>query len=85
MPSTAVARTQPLVEQPISTTVSTSIVFSVVPSEVPKKQLGYCLVRIMSCGWGGIRGSIAPSGPPFTNSFSAGTFLKNSPPSAPDS
>ena len=46
--SSAVARTQPLVETPVWISVSTPIEVSVEASDVPKKLEAYCLTTTIS-------------------------------------
>src|SRR5690606_9565882 len=81
--SSAEARTQPEVEKPVRNTVSTPAACNVEARWVAKKADGYCLVTTSSFSAGCRLGGKAPCGLPFTNAFSAGTFLKNRPPLCP--
>ena len=65
--STAVARTQPLVEQPVMITVSCPIARSIVLNGVPKNADEWCLVITRSSGCGAMRASKRVSGSSATN------------------
>jgi hypothetical protein len=80
--SMAVARTQPDVETPVTTTVSTPAACSVEASEVPKKAEAYCLTTTGSPGPGARVSAPQPPGASSTKQASAGTLCTNSPPSS---
>lgn len=80
--STALARMQPLVEQPIISSVSIPCATSSGASAVPKKALAYCLLSTTSSASGATAGQNAASGLPATMSFITGAFLTHKPPSA---
>src|SRR5471032_337013 len=80
--STAVARMQPLVEQPASTTVSMPWACNIDARLVPKNELAYCLLITTSSAVGSTSSQNAASGLPSTMSFMTGAFLTQIPPSA---
>jgi len=75
----AVARMQPLVVTPASTTVSTRCVVSSVSRSVPKNALAYFLRMTRSSPTGAIRSSTSTRSLPSSNSRIAGTFSMNRP------
>src|SRR5277367_6760323 len=83
MLSTQVARTQPEVVSPVSTSVSTPAEVKDAARLVPKKELGYCLVMINSSSRGISPSAKACVGSPATKQDSGGALRKNTPPSAP--
>ncbi|MNC53432.1 hypothetical protein D3C75_1028400 [compost metagenome] len=80
--STALARMQPLVEQPASTTVSIPCACSSGARLVPKNALAYCLVSTGSSARGTTASQNAASGLPSTMSFITGALRTHTPPSA---
>ncbi|MOA18385.1 hypothetical protein D3C78_1386990 [compost metagenome] len=82
MASTALARMQPLVEQPASTTVSTPCACSSGARLVAKKALAYCLLSTTSPACGATASQKAASGLPSTMSFITGALRTHTPPSA---
>src|SRR4051794_27583460 len=83
MLSTQVARTQPEVVTPVSTSVSTPALVSEAARLVPKKLLGYCLVTTYSSSRGVRPLAKACVASPSTKQESGGALRKNTPPSAP--
>src|SRR5690606_15267134 len=63
--STHVARTQPLVETPVSSTLSMPSAVSVEASDVPKKALGYCFEMTSSSERGSSPFAQSPIGSPW--------------------
>jgi hypothetical protein len=82
IPSTAVARMHPLVEQPARTRVSTPSAVSIEASGVPKKALAYCFTSTTSFGKGASSGTISAARAPGTSLQSAGILRTKRPPSA---
>ena len=80
--SIAVARTQPDVDTPATTTVSTPAVCSVEASEVPKNAEAYCLTTTARPAAGSSVSSPQSPGASSAKQASAGTLRTNSPPSA---
>ena len=80
--SIAVARTQPDVETPARTTVSTPAACSVVASEVPKNAEAYCLTTTTSPASGSSARSPQSPSASSAKQASAGTLRTNNPPSA---
>ncbi len=82
--SVAVARTQPDVDTPQTTSVSTPATASVAASDVPENADAYCLATTGSPGSGRSGFAISPQSPVASsaNAASAGTLRTNRPPSA---
>src|SRR5450830_717828 len=80
--STAVARMQPLVEQPARTTVSMPWACNCEARLVPKNALAYCLLITTSDGSGNTASQKAANGLPSTMSFITGALRTQMPPSA---
>jgi hypothetical protein len=78
----AVARTQPDVETPARTTVSTPAACRVVANEVPKNAEAYCLTTTTSSDSGSSARSPQSPAAPSAKQARAGTLRTNRPPSS---